>query len=570
MLLPYATVTLPFRTALHAQAAGILAIVLALIAAGWWRRGATLREQPPRTLLLGLALYAGAAAFGAAVGLARGNSLSFLAGQLLSLVLLPLGALAGFAVPPAGRWRALRAALPLAAGAAACLHLGYWVLAAWRGTPTQRFFLDNSVSVDGVVLAALLLALAATGEGSTARAWPMAALGLIALYLVGSGTRGLWATAPVAAILFFAAAREPPWRGRRGLAIAAAGALALLLVTGWLGSRMLAEQPNLLAAAKQGEAWRTATPPGIHPGRENFHWRTPAKPPTKPRVIAGPLPGLEPGAYRLSAETRAAGTGRGRLTVRCFDAEGKILAQLSLSTRAPAPWQVRSAVGSLPEGCRQADLEIGGMGDAEGVWVVRRPRLERLGPEAATGALAQLAYWSERLRSLAAMRSPSEAAVTDHSVRLRLSESRTLLGVLLADSPATRALGHGLGATFRLNRPLADDGGEPRNYVHNFYVFLLFKLGWLGAAAVAAALALWTWHAWSAAWRAPRGEARPQDEARYFLAAAAAIWPAYAVLAVSSPEILNFRVASVLGLLLAATSAAALETESRRPASATA
>lgn len=574
VLLPYTTVGLPFRTALQVQAGGILAVLLVLGAASWlWRGGSAHgsgRERLPRLLVLGLALYAAAAAFGTVVGLARGNPLGFLAGQVLSMALLPLGALAGLGVAATARWRALRAALPLAVGAAACLHASHWGLAAWRGTPTQRFFLDNSVSVDGAALSALLMALAATGEAlhrrsRWARFWPGAALGLIAVYLVGSGTRGLWATAPLAATLFFLAVGEAPWRGRRGLVVASVGALALVLAIGWLGAGFLAERPDWLAAAREAADPKSKLPGGGALLREHFHWRSNQG----PRVIVGPLPAPEPGAYRLSAETRAAATGRGRLTVRCLDAGGKIVSQLTLATRGPAVWNERSVIGALPAGCFQADLEIGGLGEATGVWVVRRPRLERLGPEGAAGVLAQLAYWSERLRGLAAVRSPGEAALTDPSVRLRLAESRTLLGILSAETRTTQALGHGLGATFVLHRPLAGDGAEPRNYIHNFYVFLLFKLGWVGALAVLAALVLWTGQAWHACRRAPRGEARPQaearpqDEARYFLAAAAAAWPAYAVLAVSSPEILNFRVAPLLGLLLAATAGATVESRSR-------
>jgi hypothetical protein len=140
-------------------------------------------------------------------------------------------------------------------------------------------------------------------------------------------------------------------------------------------------------------------------------------------------------------------------------------------------------------------------------------------------------------------------------VASRLAETRAVAAAIRRAPWTRRLLGHGLGATFEAAVP---GSGGRQNYLHNFYVFLAFKLGIVGGALVAGALALWMGSlvAWSR--RAPAGAARR------FLAASTGAWAGLLVLAVSSPEILNFRVAPVLGWLLAASAGA--RAASRRPA----
>jgi O-antigen ligase len=84
------------------------------------------------------------------------------------------------------------------------------------------------------------------------------------------------------------------------------------------------------------------------------------------------------------------------------------------------------------------------------------------------------------------------------------------------------------------------------NYIHNLYLFLLFKLGLIGTVAVLAALALWIGWAIRSTLRLPHGERRA------FLAATAAIWIGYCVWALTSPELIDFSMAPLFGLLVAA------------------
>jgi O-antigen ligase len=131
----------------------------------------------------------------------------------------------------------------------------------------------------------------------------------------------------------------------------------------------------------------------------------------------------------------------------------------------------------------------------------------------------------------------------DRSVSLRLAESRSLLARLRTSGWPSRLFGHGLGATFDAGRGT----GDSTNYVHNFYLFLLFKLGLVGTVLVLAAFALWCRYLLVALLARRAG-----TPARVRLAAALAAWLAYLLWSVSSPEILDFRIAPLWGLLLAA------------------
>jgi O-antigen ligase len=144
-------------------------------------------------------------------------------------------------------------------------------------------------------------------------------------------------------------------------------------------------------------------------------------------------------------------------------------------------------------------------------------------------------------------------AASDASIAFRFRETRAVVAAIKQVSWPWWLVGQGLGATFAFDTVGYDNRGnvvryERPNYIHNFYLFLLFKLGVLGALAVLTALAMWTWTA------AKGARAQPADTAdRWFLAAAAAAWVTYIVWSVAAPEILDFRLAPVWGLLVALT-----------------
>jgi hypothetical protein len=544
VLIPYGTLGLSFRTALYVQAAAILAVVsiaglLGLALGGRpWSRGLPLR------LGLGLALYGGAAGLAAAVGLAAGNSPELVSGQLLSMGLLPLAGVAGLTLDPPRTWRAFGTGALAAAAAAAAFHLAAWALAAGRGRPALRLFLDNSVSLSGLALIALMLGLAAArGRDARIRALAWGGLALLALYLLGAAVRGLWIAALPSLGAFVALKGAGAPRARA--ATATGVALLVLLALVWWCHRWLArERPDLLAGGRQQAAV------------DHFEWT--AADPSQPGEgilarVAGPAPVPGRGTYRLSARVGGGATGTGLVAIRWRNGWGDPLGIVALSARPFARMRRLEAVSSPPAGTATAELVVGARGGSTGSWSLAGPRLEFLGPSLPTVLVAQAAYLDMRLRSLAALVS-APGSPPDVSVASRMSETRVVLGLFAAASWPRRLLGHGLGATFRPEgAPVAPAPGErgDQNYVHNFYAFLLWKLGLVGTALVAAALGLWL--AMLVAWA--RGA--PAGPRRSFLAAASGAWVGCLALAVSSPEILNFRVAPVLGLLLAAAAGAA-------------
>lgn len=549
VLVPYATLPLAFRQGLYVQAVVILLAVIALGVWAWAHMGLGGLRDLPRPMLWGLGLYGGAALYGTLVGVFRGNPLEQVAGQWLSMALLPLAALVSLLLPRRISWRGLLHALPAAAAAACLVHLVRWGWAAIEHRPMSRFFLDNNISMDGPALLALLLAVALCGLRKR-RLWTVVTLALLVVYLVGSGTRGLWLTSlPATAILFLAAReRGPLWKSRLVLSLAGAAVLLVALIAGLL-AWSAAERPNLLNQAPRLEARPKPGMPRVvvqPDGGFVIRWQpTPGFHP-----VLGPIALTEPGAYRLSAEIRGSGPERGGLVIQGFDAAGTEIAVGSISVPSPSQWHRRAAVVALPATVTTVQIVVNGSRSQYNRWAAREVRLERLGPAAAATALAQLSYLDWRLRTLASLGDLEAAAQRDTSLQLRVRESKTLFELVERAPLARKLLGHGLGATYVMSKPAAGEQGlKTVNYIHNFYAFLLFKLGVVGGLGVLAALGIFGVQAWRKARRA-------DGEERWLLAAAAGTWPAYVVLAISSPEILNFRAAPLLGFLVAAMVAA--------------
>jgi hypothetical protein len=317
------------------------------------------------------------------------------------------------------------------------------------------------------------------------------------------------------------------------------------------------ERPNLLPFAPEVEA---APTPRASPAPQGARPAAAASPSVtweagrQLRRLLEPVPLPGPGVYRLRVRVRGGTAGAAFVSVRWLDGWGERLGALAVSARPFERTRWLEAVGAAPEGTAGADLVVFSRPEAVGVWTLTGVRLERLGSSVPTALVAQAAYLDRRLRSLAALAAHPDSP-TDVSVADRLAETRVVLADFRAAPWRRRILGYGLGATFHpagATPPAAARGhGEEQNYLHNFYAFLLFKLGLAGTLAVASALALWL--AGTLGWtrRAPAGRRR------HFLAAAAAAWLGYLALGVSSPEILNFRLAPLLGLLLAASLGAA-------------
>jgi hypothetical protein len=355
--------------------------------------------------------------------------------------------------------------------------------------------------------------------------------------------RGLWLSMVPALALYLVLSGElrslPP---RRWLAVAGVlgvGGLALLGSLQAVGR----SRPNLLPRLPAGAAAANG-----EPGARITRWQTPAP----PREVLPAQALARGGTFRLTVEAQGWGQERAWVALRGRDAQGRPVTGLAVNVRAAPRWEPRSTVGALPPGTATVSLEVGG-GEQRGSWRLRTARLERLGPAWAEPVLAQLSYLHQRLRTLLPGREKNRRA--DPSVQFRLAESALVLGLFQQGSTGERLLGHGLGATFEIDSFSAAGGARhepvPTNYIHNFYLFLLFKLGIVGAALALAALGIFGLAPLRAAWRCPP-DLEPLGPERRLLAALAAAWVGYALFAASSPEFINFRVAPLLGLLVAA------------------
>ena len=155
---------------------------------------------------------------------------------------------------------------------------------------------------------------------------------------------------------------------------------------------------------------------------------------------------------------------------------------------------------------------------------------------------------NERVRGLArALRTGRPDG--DTTLGFRWHESLKIVEALVEGSWIDRLFGHGLGATILLDVDGFDNRGhwvhyDDVNYIHNWYLFLLFKLGILGSILVVGSLVGWI--VWTVG-----GVLRADNPGmRAFPAASAAAWIVYAVWSLTSPEILDFRMAPLWGWLL--------------------
>jgi len=549
VLVPYATVGLPFRAALHVQAVAILAIVTAAATAGLALLGLPRLTRVPAGLRAGLALYALAAGLGTTVGLARGNPLDLVAGQVLSMGLLPLGAVAGLALDPRRTWRAFAVGVVAAAAVASSVHLVGWVLQAAHGRPVLRLFLGNSVTLGGLSLLAALLCLAGTrAQRPPTRAAAWACLGLMALYLLGSGIRGLWIVVLPSAGVFLLLAGTRSLRLRTAT-VAVAGSVLLGSAAVGFHLWLVRERANLIAAAPSAGAMASGGD-GTHAAAATAQAHVLMGEGDRPaELLAGPVAVPGAGTYRLRVLVGGGETGEALVAARWRDGAGQRLGALLIRSRPFGRPRWLETVGAAPEGAEKAEVVVSTRGGASGSWTLASPRLELLGRNLPTALVAQGAYLDRRLSSLLSFAADPQSP-PDVSVALRQGETRAALSRFASAGWTEKLLGHGLGATFRPGDAARPEAAAPaageQNYLHNFYAFLAFKLGLLGTILVGSALTLWLLGLAAWARRAPSGLARG------FLAAAASAWAGYLALAVSSPEILNFRVAPLLGLLLAA------------------
>lgn len=533
VLVPYLTLWVDFRRALHIQAGLVLVATLAILGAGLLRRPRpTLRRFHVSPPLLGVALYALAAIVGCLVGLWRGNSLTQIAGQALSMGLLVLGFLAGRVVVGSRRDGDSSApwAVGLVAGTAlaSALHLSVWIAGALEGAAEPRWLLRNAVSVVAPSLPAFLMAVGLAADGARARRWgARIAAALILLYALGSGVRSLWIVLSFG-VVAYAVLRQGLHRSlvdRRTAAVA----LALVAFAGllWGGSAWLGrERPNLLPSADPGEVLAAS-----------------------PRAVSDPMPARAGTAYRAIVCFAAAPRGDGRFGLEWLSEGGETVGRSTRSIPPRAGAGCRVSTGGAPEGTAAARLVVETAG-AAGEWRLSAVRVHELGPAPVSVVAHQLEYSARRILSIpSALLDPERRSEDAITVDFRVRESARLFELHRESSPTEKWLGHGLGATFLLDIHGYDNRGQwtyygETHYIHDFYLFLLYKLGWVGTVWVGGALALWLLFLVRMARDRRHGAGDP------LVAAVAAAFLAGALWSVSSPVFLNFRTAPLWGLLL--------------------
>ncbi len=589
VVVPYATLSLDLQTGMVVQAILLLTLTSSLLAWGLvcrrpeqarpraWSglRSIVWQRLAPRDLAnSGLWLYSGAIAWGASVALLLGNDIILLSGQVVAMGLLPLGFVAGRLHPRGTLARGLILGTGVAVSAAVVLHLVAWLAAAAAGRPVVRLFLAKSVGVVGLIPMVFLLLLSVRNARSVApklRWLCDTALILSAIYLLGSGVRGAWLSLGFATLLWsglflLRAAAQQRLRllRRAGLCVLAAtllGALVLGLPAWWL------QQPhdNLLPQGEHPATWLLASEVGFH--ATSPHVEPPSRIDWDESIHDQEVPlALDldlDRTYRLRAWVHGHPSSLAYVALRWRDSEGHLLHH-PLDARAQ-PWpqlQVVTAIDRPPTQSRSASLHFGvpkyrsdHRDPPKGVWMLERVELHDLGPAWAAPFWRQVDYTLARLKTLLPGAQPSARPSIDY----RWLETRTLLHRFTAASWPLQLAGHGLGATYELKSdpdselPVEHLTGRldaaQLNYIHNFYAFLLYKLGAVGTLLVIAALTLWIGRA---IWPFRRRQTK-DDLLEHLPAAVLSILVAYLVWAVSSPELINFRIAPLLGLLLAST-----------------
>jgi hypothetical protein len=527
VLSPFLTVTLPYRRALVVQAALVLAVTLFLAVLGIARTGWRTLLGAHRATAVGVALYGAAALQGTAVALVRGNDLTLAGGQFLAMGLLPLAAVAALGLSTALEWRTFAIGLVGGVAAGALVQFAVAGPAALANFPGGRLMLPNAVSVAGAAPMALFCALALAPSGRTvARALAWAAAGVTLVLIFVSGIRSQWLVMPLGLAVFLA------------LGLGRTRLLSRRALLAW-GTALLFFMASLAATAR----W----------------WTRP-----RPNLASGPLESVAagdagttvvvlPGSFRGAIRVRGTLTcqGSGRVFMRLHGAVGSPAAgpdrvvPLIVAGAAPSEFWI---VHRLPPADKQLAVSLedpAGLGCRTTVFAV-----EAIAPAPLAELVGGLAGMLHRPPDPGSGTTPGPVA-SDASIAFRLRETRAVFAAIKQVSWPWWLVGQGLGATFAFDTVGYDNQGrivhyDRPNYIHNFYLFLLFKLGAVGTLAVVTALAMWVWAAVGSARAQP-----PGAPDRWFFAAAAAAWVTYIAWSVAAPEILDFRLAPIWGLLAA-------------------
>ena len=554
ILIPYATIPIPgMRSAFVAQATASLLVVLAVLVLGMSRAG-WLRQLTalPSALLLGVGAWALAAAISLVSALARGNEPMLIAGQLLALGLLPLGAVA------AATLRTDKAATAFAAGfvgatlLACTVHLGGLVNSVLHRQTVLRLYLPNDVAPVHVVMLSVLITLAWALSGAVPLRFALPAVALIAFYIFGAGVRSLWLVAPAAVAVFVVVSGALRRLLRPRVLLGTVGLLgAALVVFFGVNAWITTDRPTILPGALFGPPlWRIPQDPAAAvsvgadgDGRKVLRW-TRGSLGERPIPLTGAFPVEPDTAYLLAVELQGEGFRGGRVFVVWANEKGDAPEELGYILQNSEPGRGRQKlvqVGISPAGARTAYVAVALRDGATSSWTMYDLRFRRLGSPMLAVLYAQAMFMGQRIGSLAGFADPTGQNL--EGISERFGETRFLLQQVRDAGLVQKLFGAGLGA--RYARKLRD--GQDAHYIHNFYAFLLYKAGIVGTVLVLAAMSLWIGFTFFAARRAK------DPWRRAFLWAAFSGWIGYAVWSMACPEILDFRMAPLWGFLIAVT-----------------
>ncbi|MCD4750252.1 MAG: hypothetical protein K8R59_12850 [Thermoanaerobaculales bacterium] len=554
VLIPFCTVGLEFRHSLVAQAIGISSVILAMAPSALTSAGLLERvRQIPSRLAIGLVLYSSATALGVLIGLVNGHDLYRVAAQALSMGLLPLAALIALIDPEEPILHRFRVGLFAGIIIGCLIQLGWELLLSLADKPPSRLFLPNSVSVVGASLLTLAVALTSVyHRHDLTRRLARLSVVLLVIVITGSGLRSLWLLAPLTVIgsVFL-------WRGRdkRTLLVVFG---SILLFAGIAVSSVIG---FTVWVRHQHQDTLNLSPSELFSNAGEF----------RKGVLELELPAgqdLELTSSELNLSNQVPGwilRIRGRTQNQrsvvvnlCFlDRSGKELGRIAARVRAVQTKSVTNAQGATPEGTSAIKLVVVSEGDVQGRLFLGRIKCIPVHSALAT-RLAQYAVGTfDRVASLLGTLRTGDVQ-QDATLAFRWLEAGRIIESISDSGWIERLFGHGLGATVHLDVFGYDNRGNwvyfgDENYLHNWYLFLVFKLGILGAFLVLGAVASWLTFT--------IGKLRSAHlmSDRAFPAAATAAWVAYLIWSMTSPEILDFRVAPLWGWLLAATAASGRE-----------
>jgi hypothetical protein len=554
LLCPYLTLWLTFDFSLMAQASVIVILLLASATTArqgvgeWWK---ALRWE----FRWALGLYATGALWGAAVGLASANPPWFLAAQSYAMLIFPVS-IAVFGVCRI-RAEALASSLAVAACLALLLHL--MVAAFFPALVTEvhggslRFLVRHGVSYAGPALISGLIC----GFWWWSSRGVLAAAGFLAsaVLMVGTMSRGsLIAAGAGAAFVALLGVGRGIRRAGLFATISAILLAAMVIVTSW----------DRLSAGPTKEGRRVTFIVGEAKGKLRERSIGVAWLETELFPVVG---------YALEVRAEVVGPlgERVYLWVEPFSADGDLLVQHRGSLVSERMQEKLRGVVVLPSETASVRLRISAR---EAIWRVegleyRSIRSPTVAHVRALGGLRMLtreqegtppSATEEWVRSLVDRMSRARRAVNepgnDPRIAYRLEETRVAYETWQHGSLGRKLAGLGLGATFPIQAsgwrgahdaseaPVVVEGQHGTSYLHNVYLFLLTKLG-LAGALVLVALLLIAGGLARLAWVGVPGRGR------WILSAAAAVWIGLLVWGVSSPEIISFRLAPVLGALVA-------------------